>query len=548
MGAQDAGNSAQDGSPNTVGQAIAVSFRKQLLHLWANADPKSLSVSMVDAVVAALAPALVDSLINVANRLFPGLGVELATPLPAPEARPVGGGSGHEASNHSALLEELHSFLSSHNLLADEAEVRSFLKEEVSPKLPMNHPWQRWLCGGCALLLPADAVLSICSISAPALLARRWVSTPHAADDEDATATAGDPQDSAPAGSPQSAARALRCRKRVFALERELVAREHAQREREAFDKAERAKSEARLMDINRQLEERLKVKAEELRRAGQKIIEAQRGIDDARAQLTEKKHRISKLEYQIGLNKNSSEECEAKEKEYGRRMLRLAVQESALGEREHRRVLKLQGVLGAGSDLPASLLQAQDEMLNLDQSSGLFERLEAQFKERLQHRREQHNAALRQFEHHMEAKRAEYALICKQIEDSKTSPASKAGTASHSTPAVQAWSMKVTPPQLSPKSVSKAEKTVVAPQSSSEAPVSNRSANASSHASNSSSLELDVTEKLVEGDEEEEEEEEKEEEEGQEDEQRDAQARSGACSPLSEEGFGSSNGSDEED
>merc|ERR1712113_1014365 len=125
-----------------------------------------------------------------------------------------------------------------------------------------------------------------------------------------------------------------------------LIAREQSEKERAAFDKSEREKSEARLMDVNRQLEDKLKTRTEELKRAGQKIIEAQRSLDDARTQLSEKKREITQLKYQLEQDTGLREEKQGREQEHMRTMLRSAARETAMRESARFRAEKLQKCL----------------------------------------------------------------------------------------------------------------------------------------------------------------------------------------------------------
>ena len=113
------------------------------------------------------------------------------------------------------------------------------------------------------------------AVAAPALLAQRADSGAAGISISEGMEGELDDAESPPAGAPQGLARAMRLRRRVFALERELVTRERTEKQREELLMAERQKIEARLMEVNHQLEERLKARTEELKRAGQKIIEA---------------------------------------------------------------------------------------------------------------------------------------------------------------------------------------------------------------------------------------------------------------------------------
>lgn len=403
---------------NTVGSAIASCLQRELLQLWATVDPTTLNVELVEKINSELAPLLSDRLLDLANRCVPHLNVDASTRLLEAPKRPVGGSLGSRAVEHLELLEELQGFLSSHDLLENNTEARSHLKKAVAAQLPMSHPWQRWLCGGCALLLPPETVLSLSATVAPVLLANKWLSTLNNDSDGEMAENAVFEKESLAQGAPQGLARALRCRRRVFALERELVARAHAEKERAAFEKAEREKSEARLMEVNHQLEERIRVRSEEVRRAGQKIIEAQRSVDECRAQLTEKKREIAQLKYQLEQSTSIRKDNEAREHEHNRAVLRSAARESNMHERAKVRVDLLQKCL-KGEPVAELLKETVPDVSGTD---IMLDQIEAEFGVRLRRRKEQYDTALQDFERKIEKKRQEYNEICRRIRDKKGS------------------------------------------------------------------------------------------------------------------------------
>lgn len=186
-------------------------------------------------------------------------------------------------------------------------------------------------------------------------------------------------EDSLPAGSPQGLARALRCRRRVFALERELGVREQAVREREAFEREERRQSEARLMEVNLQLQEKLRARTEEAQRAGQERTEAQRTCDDALSQLGEKTKEITLLKYKLEKGSAAKQETQAREQEHHRAVLRSTVRDNAVCEATRLRAEKLEKCLDGKA--VAELLRAA--ALDVDKAPVHMERIEANFLER---------------------------------------------------------------------------------------------------------------------------------------------------------------------
>jgi hypothetical protein len=367
-----------------------------------------LSVSLVDTTVAVLAPALAIEVSDLAGKRLPGLHVSADSPLPVEPAW-------HAGTEHGELAEELEGFLASHDLRSSRPELRQQLKKEIASQLPVTHPWQRWLAGGCPLLLNPDAVRAVGTAATQALLTAGQRGWPALADEGDNSSSSMYGRDALPVGAPQGLARALQCRRRVFALERELVARENSERGRESFDRLEQRKNETRLMEVNRQLEEKLRVRTEELRRAGQKIIEAQRSVDDARTQLAQRKREIEQLKYQVGQDAELRQENLAREQELKRSMLRCAARESVMQERAKKRADRLQNCLqdtGGAADLVREA--APDEEL----SSKLIDKIEAEFAVRLRRRKEQYEEALRDFDRQIEVKRSEHKDVCKKLRE----------------------------------------------------------------------------------------------------------------------------------
>jgi len=397
---------------DSVGGAIAVALRKEFLQLWACSDPASLSVVFVDAVVDEVAPPLIDSFLEVTNRQVPDIPLEATSFLPEAPTRDVDMVT--SAATLAELQEELQGILGSYNLLAPIPDAQERLKQTVAVNLHASHPWQRWLCGGCPFILPPNAALDICTILAPALLAARQAAAGNAAR-PDIGCIADEDQESLPIGAPQAIARAMRCRRRVFALERELVAREQADREREAFSRAEREKSEARLMEVNHQLEERLKARTEELRRVGQKIIEAQRRDDDSRSQLTDHKHEIARLKYQLEQDTELRREAQVREQEHTRSLLRSAARENIARERTRSRIEQLRKCVDG--------VAVADILEDADAESGprddIIDQIETEFAARIQRRKEQYDAVLEDFQRQIDKKRQEYDVVNRQLKES---------------------------------------------------------------------------------------------------------------------------------
>merc|ERR1712217_945650 len=97
-------------------------------------------------------------------------------------------------------------------------------------------------------------------------------------------------------------------------------------------------------------------------KRAGQKIIEAQRNVDDARSQLAERKREIAQLKYQLDQDNEIRREAQLREQEHSRSVLRAAARASLAKENSRKRADLLQKCLTGGNEALAQLLMQPEE------------------------------------------------------------------------------------------------------------------------------------------------------------------------------------------
>lgn len=417
LGHQTAEVGRTEFNADTVGGGITCALRKELLYLWATNDPASLNLGLLDTIVNIIATSLIDRLIGTANKRFPECDVEAKTNLLEIPLRPNVYNLPRNAVEQAELLEELHGFLSSNDVLGGDSSVRALLKRDVSARLPMSHSWQRWLCGGCAFMLPPNTVMSFCATVVPMLLAQHWFSSPVSWGDESDPDNPFYDKESLPAGAPQGLAKAMRCRKRIVALESELIAREKAEHERQAFEKAEGEKIRTRLMEVNHQLEDKLRARTEELKRAGQKIIESQCSVDDVRDQLTGNKREITQLKYKLEQDMNLKKDTEVREQEHTRALMRSAARESTMIKWSKERSEQLQRCI----DGQAAAEVLQEPTPDTDQVNHVVDQIEADLQARMERRKEYQEAALRDFEDRIERKRQEYREVSKKLREVNT-------------------------------------------------------------------------------------------------------------------------------
>lgn len=406
-------------SGETLEQAVASALRKELLTLWAEVDPASLSIPLTDSLVALLAPPLAKDMLAAAVRRLPGTfrGVGLCSLLPEVASRSLGGCG--PPQEHAELFDELRGFLGSHDLVAEQPAVRDALKRDIAAKLQMSHPWQRWLRGGCSLLMPVGAVLSLCAVLTPAFLAASFAVNggSSAGGGAEGGSDCDFGEEPPQAGSAKSLAASRRCRRRIFALERELIAREKAEKERIVHDHKIRTQAHKSLMDINASLGEKLKARSEEVKYTGQRAAEAQSNLEVAQAQLADRNKEVMQLKYQLAQELSVSKGMEVREKEHSRALLRTLAREGLLRDRNLQRREKLQQCTG-GEDTAALLHEVAGP--ERDQVILLADRLEVAFERKLAKRREIHEAALKDWQVRIEKKRLEYREICSRLQEVK--------------------------------------------------------------------------------------------------------------------------------
>jgi len=189
------------------------------------------------------------------------------------------------------------------------------------------------------------------------------------------------------------------------------MVRSRSEKEKVAFEKSERAKAEARLMEINTQLEERLKARTEDLRKTGQKLVEAQRGANQTKLQLEDKNKQITKFEYKENQHIKMQEEFQHREKELSKRLLRLSVQEDVIKQREEYRIDQLRQWL-KGEKQTESLSEVDAD---INQTAAL-ERMEVGFDVVFKKRQDKFDASLREYDRRLDEKRSQYNSLNRDL------------------------------------------------------------------------------------------------------------------------------------
>lgn len=395
------------------------------MHIWLQEETSPPDMEAVEALVGAWTPSIVAELVRLVAAWIPGVVLDMDSPL-ADFRGGMGEGSDETgvavASSYVAeparltVSETLQGYFESVNF--SERPPTESLLAELYPRLPP------WLVSE-VFRLPSDSVFCLSSVIGPVLLRapRDELQVVHQSDgaigledDIDIGPLVGTTRGSISKPSPGSReellAKQLRnYQRRIFMLERELMARSQSEKEKVAFEKSERAKAEARLMEINCQLEERLKARTEDLRKTGQKLVEAQRGMNHTKWLLEDKNKQITKFEYKEESHTKAEEERGEREQQLSKRLLRLAIQEDTLRQREQFRIEKLRAWLKG--EEPTDILNEADYQIN---TKAALERLEEEFEISFKRRQEKFDVALREYDRKLEEKRNQYNALHKDV------------------------------------------------------------------------------------------------------------------------------------
>jgi len=410
----------------TIGEFFSSSLKKEILHIWLRQEPEPLDPDIVEALVETWSPSIAEELVRLVKGWIPGLLLSVDSPLS--DLCGEGGEQGVSlAASYVAeparltVTESLQGFFGS---LHFSAEAPRGTTLNLQPQL--LHRLPAWLISP-DFRLPNDSIFCLSAAIGPVLLrAPRDESlqdddpeTPLTADEElriEIGPLIGSPKGAVPRPLPGSrefllAKQLQNYQRRIFLLERELMVRTRGEKQKVAFEKSERAKAEARLMEINCQLEERLKARTEDLRKTGQKLVEAQRSMNHTKWLLEDKNKQITKFEYKEENYNKEQGDFQDKEKSLTKRLLRLTIQEDAIRQREEYRIDKLRGWL-KGDEQTEALSEANFEV---DMKSAL-ERLEEDFEGALKKRQEKFAANLRDYDRRLEDKRNQYNTLTKEV------------------------------------------------------------------------------------------------------------------------------------
>mmetsp|Transcript_129328 Transcript_129328/g.258226 ORF Transcript_129328/g.258226 Transcript_129328/m.258226 type:complete len:215 (+) Transcript_129328:47-691(+) len=180
-------------------------------------------------------------------------------------------------------------------------------------------------------------------------------------------------------------------RQHVFALERELFARRQSDQQRQKVEHVRRIESEAKLMEVNCALGEKLKAATAEAQQAERKVNEMRSKLEETRQQINDRHKEITKIKYQIELGPTVAAAAEVSHRQQHRAQMRSAAREAAMLQMTRHRADTL--CRCKGGDATADLIDQCTPKLT--EFNAYVEQIEAKMLERFT----QGSSSLRWFE-----------------------------------------------------------------------------------------------------------------------------------------------------
>jgi hypothetical protein len=228
----------------------------------------------------------------------------------------------------------------------------------------------------------------------------------------------GVPQPSLPAGKDDQVSP---FRARIFALERENVMMQRKVKETEDNATYEQDIQAKRLMEVNEQLQEKLRSRTQDLRKAGGKLIDTQRSIDQTQQVLENKTKELKRAEYSRDLVLQKEQKTDDLRAEYEKRLAVLTFRESRVAQIEKVVIDKLT-LIETKPDKLEEWAKAQKKALKKNEAdmnlNTVLDQLNDEFQKFLRHRKKVYDENLHTFQSALEAKRVEYDQVSKEIRE----------------------------------------------------------------------------------------------------------------------------------
>lgn len=458
------GSSSEDRQSNTVGELLVEVLGKELCHIWLRKDPGTFDLEVLHAVMARVGPSLASDMVELIQRWVPGLGsLECRTLLPDLRKFPpeIEDCPKLELAQRKLIAESLEVLLTGMqwSFAADDREWRHFLQQyhetvaKSSSSVTTTSKEQeilgkkapRFLAGGL-MSFPAESVAAVCgavTLAVEHVLMFRPQVKAAAAGTLEALVRGGDggalalgrgEDDAAGAVKEQLAMdKALRskegliselqrARRRMFEMERELVAKEHKKAEQVAWERGERERETSQLMQLNSILEDRLRKRTEEVKEQKRLVEDGKRRVEHVNSLLLEKHRKIEVLEHALGTSSRMTEDVLEREREYGRRMLRLRLAEDQSMQSQKLRIEKLQRLIRTeqsggsplGDEIPLSLTEGESHIAA--QAKETLEKVEAEFDSFFEQRQEKFREALETYERRLGEKKSKFESTCQEL------------------------------------------------------------------------------------------------------------------------------------
>mmetsp|Transcript_15689 Transcript_15689/g.37834 ORF Transcript_15689/g.37834 Transcript_15689/m.37834 type:complete len:400 (-) Transcript_15689:48-1247(-) len=374
-----------------LGELIAAVITKEASWLWLSSDPSTFDLQYVlNVTKASLKATVAVDVANLSMKWIPGLEVSAVTLVDAGNhATPS-----LPASIHESLWRYFETMAWDELKQSRPAETSEFLKQFKLPAFSIaaiTHSVERAL----AAIAAKQGILAEASAELATSL------------DTD---------------------REKQFRKRIFELEK--MATLHSRREKEQVqqERQQREASEARLMEMNCMLEDKLTARAREAQELQERAAAALKASEDMQAEVKKRDDTITTLNYRMEMMAAKLQRVAEKEKEVDKRSLRLSMLEAAVMDQETKRLQELSAV--TAGDLGGDALRERLANVVQSQQAGLpaeddikasvellLQRMEGRFQEMFQQRQQKFTEEMARYETSIEERRTEALTLQKELE-----------------------------------------------------------------------------------------------------------------------------------
>lgn len=236
------------------------------------------------------------------------------------------------------------------------------------------------------------------------------------------------PETSHEQGSTMDISKEKQFRQRIFELEKMATLHVRLEKEQVQHERQQREASEARLMEINRLLEDKLTIRAREVQELRESAAVASKNVTEMQSEVKRRDDTIITLQYRIEMMENKLQRVVEKEKEVDKRSLRLSMLEAAVMDQDSRRIQELTAVTAGeatGEELRQRLAAVtKSNELGPPTETGIqasvevvLQRMEGRFQELLAQRQRRFDEEMTRYETTIAERRTEALSLQREVE-----------------------------------------------------------------------------------------------------------------------------------